>query len=477
MKAMKHRLCLLLMVMALLPSGYAFAQQREVRILAVNDVHATIGVFPQLAALVDSLRAVDPELLVFSAGDNRTGNPLNDKYEIPAYPMVALMNQVGFNGSALGNHEFDVHSLRRLVGLSHFRYICANMHADPSAGINVVPCQVFQVKGLRIGVVGAIQLSPQGLPSTHPDNLQGLTFDDPMKAVERHEWLSQQCDVAILLSHLGYDADQEVAARCPWLDLIIGGHTHTQLKGDERVGDVLITQNKNKFGRVTLITLTVDDDGHVVDKRAEYIDVKKFPKKNAVVAEMVRFFGDNPAFRRVIASAATPFETKEELGCMMCDAYMAATGAEMALQNPGGVRIERLAQGEITVRDVLEMDPFDNQVAVLQLTGKEIVEMMLSYCHGNVVSFPFVGGMRCEITSQKNNPSKIAKVRLKTIDGRKLKMNKKYRVATNNYITATSHIPEGSSQELNVLTTDVIQQYLQEQQTVSYQGVSRLSIR
>ena len=458
---MKRRLCVLLVVMALLPYSYAFAQQREVRILAVNDVHATIGVFPQLAALVDSLRAVDPELLVFSAGDNRTGNPLNDKYDIPAYPMVALMNQVGFNGSALGNHEFDVHSLRRIVGLSHFRYICANMHADASAGINVVPCQVFQVKGLRIGVVGAIQLSPQGLPSTHPDNLQGLTFDDPMKALERHEWLSRQCDVAILLSHLGYDADQEVAARCPWLDVIIGGHTHTQLKGDERVGDVLITQNKNKFGRVTLITLTVDDDGHVVDKRAEYIDVKKFPKKNAVVAEMVRFFGDNPAFRRVIASAATPFET----------------GAEMALQNPGGVRIERLAQGEITVRDVLEMDPFDNHVVVLQLTGKEIVEMMLSYCHGNVVSFPFVGGMRCEVTLQKDKPEKIAKVRLKTIDGRKLKMNKKYRVATNNYITATSHIPEGSAHELNMLTTDVIQQYLQERQTVSYQGISRLSIR
>ena len=77
------------------------AQRREVHILSVNDMHATIDVFPQLAALIDSLRTADPSLLVFSAGDNRTGNPLNDKYEIPAYPMVALMNQGGFNASTL----------------------------------------------------------------------------------------------------------------------------------------------------------------------------------------------------------------------------------------------------------------------------------------------------------------------------------------------------------------------------------------
>ena len=109
----------------ILLSLVSYGQKREVHILATNDMHATIEVFPQLAALIDSLRTEDPSLLVLSAGDNRTGNPLNDKYEISSYPMVALMNMVGFNGSALGNHEFDVHSLSPLIGLSNFRYICA----------------------------------------------------------------------------------------------------------------------------------------------------------------------------------------------------------------------------------------------------------------------------------------------------------------------------------------------------------------
>ena len=134
---MARKLILLWLATALTIVGYA--KKRDIHILSVNDMHATIELFPQLAALADSLRTEDPGLLVFSAGDNRTGNPLNDKYEIPAYPMVALMNQVGFNGSALGNHEFDVHSLSRLVGLSNFRYLCANIFPSDSVNIKTVP--------------------------------------------------------------------------------------------------------------------------------------------------------------------------------------------------------------------------------------------------------------------------------------------------------------------------------------------------
>ena len=78
--------------LALMLAIFVYAEKREIHILAVNDMHAQIEVFPQLAALADSLRTIDPSLLIFSAGDNRTGNPINDKYILPAYPMVALMD-------------------------------------------------------------------------------------------------------------------------------------------------------------------------------------------------------------------------------------------------------------------------------------------------------------------------------------------------------------------------------------------------
>ena len=462
-----------LMWLVLMLAVSVYAEKKEIHILAANDMHAQIEVFPQFAALADSLRTIDPSLLIFSAGDNRTGNPINDKYILPAYPMVALMNQVGFNGSALGNHEFDVHSLKRLIGLSNFRYICANAFPSDSSGIKLVPYQVFDVEALRVGVIGAIQLSPNGIPSTHPDNLEGLSFKPAEEIMPQYEWLSKQCDATILLSHLGYPDDIKIAEKFPWLDLIIGGHTHTQLKGDEVKNGVLITQNRNKLHRVTYITLTVED-GKVVDKKAEYIDVRKYPKTVKVVEEMIRFYNDNPTLRKVLAIADTPFENKEELGCMICDAFMAETESEIAIENPGGVRIETLPQGDITVRDVLEMDPFDNHAVVLTLTGEEIARMMLSYCHNTLHSFPYVGGMTCEITLEKDFPEKINSIKLMTLDGKKLNMKKKYKVVTNNYIPATSEVPKGVAHTLNLETSDIIMSFLEKKEIVNYQGVKRL---
>ena len=462
--------------LALMLAVITYAEKREIHILAANDMHAQIEVFPQLAALADSLRTIDPSLLIFSAGDNRTGNPINDKYILQGYPMVALMNQVGFNGSALGNHDFDALSLKRLIGLSNFRYICANAFPSDSSGIKIVPCQVFDVEGLKVGVIGCIQLNPKGIPSTHPDNLNGISFKPAEEILPQYEYLSKECDATILLSHLGYPDDIKMAEQFPWLDLIIGGHTHTQLNGNEVKNGVLITQNRNKLHRVTYITLTVED-GKVVDKKAEYIDVRKYSKTVKVVEEMARFYNDNPTLRRILAIADTPFEAREELGCMMCDAFMEETGAEIGIVNPGGVRIESHPQGDITVRDVLEMDPFDNHAVVLELTGNEIAHMMLTYCHNTLYSLPYVGGITCEITLEEQFPEKIKCIKLLTLDGKKLNMKKKYKVVTNNYIPATSEIPEGSDHILNLETSDIIMQFLEKKKVVSYQGVSRLKIK
>ena len=452
-----------------------YGQRRDIHILSANDMHAAIWSFPQMAAIADSLREIDPELLIFSAGDNRTGDPINDKYEISGYPMVALMNQVGFNASAVGNHELDVQSLARLTDLSNFRYLCANMTAGPETGIHTVPCQVFDVKGMKVGVVGAIQLTPQGIPSTHPGNVEGLHFQPASEVLASYEWMRRECDAVILLSHLGYEDDCVIADAFPWFDLIIGGHTHTQLKSEEMRNGVLITQNKNKLRRVTHITLTVDS-GRVVSKHSEYINVKNYPRKNKIVEEMVRFFSNNPAFQHVVARAKTPFEVREELGCMVCDALMDYCHAEVAIQNPGGVRIDSLPARDITVRDVLEIDPFNNHAMILELTGSEMVQMMLSYCNHNLSSFPYVGGMRCLLKLDKKNPRLVKSVKLLTPDGKKMDMKRKYRVATNSYVPATSKVPAGSSQLLNILTTDIIMQYLEKQQTVDYLGVRRLEI-
>ncbi len=448
------------------------AQRRDVHILSVNDMHATIEAMPQLAAIADSLRTLYPSLLLFSAGDNRTGNPLSDMYEPSSFPMVALMNQMGFNASALGNHDFDMQSLPKLIGLSNFRYLCANVFPDAASGIRTLPYQTFDVDGVRVGVIGVVQIGNHGIPATHPDNLRGVTFRPAEEVLGQYDWISRQCDATILLSHLGYDDDVKLAKKFPWFDLIIGGHSHTQLDADEPLANgVLITQNRNKLRYATHITLTVDS-GYVVAKKAEYIPVRTFKSRNQLIEAMVHHFSDNASFRRVVARLAAPFENIEEIGCMICDAYVSEGHADIGIQNPGGVRVESMPEGDITVLDVLKMDPFCNMGVEMDLTGKEVLELLNAYSQEIRNRVPYVSGILCEITPESDNDQIVKSLRLLTLDGKPLDMKKTYRVVTNSYVSATTNTlrPE-QVHMMNTGTADMIMHFLEKRRIVNYQGI------
>ncbi len=454
------------------------AQRKEIHILSGNDMHAAIDAFPALADIADSLRTRYPGLLVLSAGDNRTGDPLNDMYDIPAYPMVALMNQVGFDATTLGNHEFDSHpeGLARLIGLSNFSYLCANAHPADSLSMHLLPYKIFDVEGISVGVIGAVQIGTHGLPDTHPDNCQGISFTPVDETVAQYEWLSSKCDVVILLSHNGYENDVETSAKFPWLDVIIGGHTHTQLNGGEMHNGILITQNVNRLKNVTHTTLTIDN-GQVVDKRAELIDVRHWGHQNTVVADMVRFFSNNPTFQRMLTTLEQPLTNAEELGCMMTDAFVEETGADIGIENYGGVRYDSHPAGPFTVSDVLSLDPFGNDAVMMDITGRELHDMLLSCYVNDGNNFPYVSGITCELQMERNDSTKIKRIVLKTPDGKKLNPRNTYRVVTNSYVASITDAPRrDQGHSINRKTADLIISFLEKRPSINYQGVSRKTI-
>jgi len=466
-------LCCLLMA-----SSTLHAERKEVHILSANDMHAAIEFFPQLAAIVDSLRVLYPELLVFSAGDNRTGDPVNDMYKIPAYPMVALMNQIGFDATTLGNHEFDSgpQGLAKLIGLSNFSYLCANVNPRPELGVHLQPCKVFDVEGTKVGVVGAVQLGTHGLPDTHPDNCKGITFSPVDETVAKYQWLRQQCNVVIMLSHNGYEADVESSAKFPWIDLIIGGHTHTQLDGGEMHNGVFITQNANKLKKITHTTLVLED-GKLVEKKAENINVRDWKGKNEIVADMVAKFNSNPYFQHVLTTVEQPFTTAEELGCMMCDAFVAETGADVAIENFGGVRYDTHDKGPFTVADVLKLDPFNNDAIFMEITGEELRQMLISCYDNDMNLFPFVSGLQCEV-QYDDDKNQVKKLTLKTLDGKKFDLKKKYKVVTNSYVASITDAPrQDQGHNLNKQTAGLLISYLEKQSSINYQGVKRIHVK
>ena len=464
----KILLASLLMLLTLTASAQ---ERRELHILSTNDMHAAIEQFPRLGFVADSLRALYPDLLILSAGDNRSGDPINDMFEIPAYPMVALMNQVGFHATAVGNHEFDSnqYGLAKLIGLSAFSTLCANMEPDPKFNMHVKPYQLFDCGGISVGVLGITALGSLGTPESHPARMTDIKFMDPLETIKKYEFLRKQCDVVLLLSHLGYKDDVKFSAQLPWVDIIVGGHSHTQLDGGEIHNGILITQNMKSLPFATHSTLVLEGN-KIVEKKAERIAVAGKGEVNNTIAALVQYFSENPAFKRVLAVAETPFACKEELGCLMCDAYIVETGADFSYQNAGGVRIESHPAGDLTMGEVMMVDPFQNAAVELNVTGKELSDMLISCYDNDNQRFPYVSGMTCEITLNPADKT-IKKLVIFDKDGKKLNLKKTYRVVSNSYsvaVSPTNRHDEGHS--LGITTPDLIKSYLEHLGRVSYEG-------
>lgn len=463
----------------LLGLSSAFAN-KEVHVISANDMHANIQRMPRLAAIVDSMRALYPSLLVLSAGDNRTGEPLNDMYHIPAYPMVALMNQIGFTATALGNHEFDggVQNLGQLIGSSNFSYLCCNIRPVPEWGIYTKPYQIYDVNGVRVGIIGVVQLGMRGTPDTHPNNVVGLKFEPVNESIEHYSWLRDQCDVIILLSHIGIDDDEALSQNMSWLDLIVGGHTHTQLTPCAAPHGVVITQNINRLERVTHTTITLDDNNKVDHIGCENIEVGDGGRVNEIVQLMVDHFGNNPDFKRVLGQNLEPISKYEEFGCLMADAYRAQGGADVGFVNYGGVRIETFPAGPFTVNDALSLDPFQNDAVLLELTGEELRQMLISCYYHDRNRLPVTSGVLCRITYDKRDKKQIKDLKLLTPDGKKFNMKKTYKVVTNNFVPSITDSPgHDRGKALNYQTAQMIIDYVDSVRSFNYKGCVRAIVR
>lgn len=467
---------LLIFAVAALLAASGMAQTKHISILSVNDMHAAIENFPKFAALADSLKKVDPELIILSAGDNRTGNPYNDMYAIPSYPMTALMNAVGFKASALGNHEWDnkIDGLRTQMALSSFPYLCSNVELPDSINLPIAPYKFFTVNGVRVGILGAIQTSVLGIPDSHPNNLKGLKFTPHDEVIPNYKWMRDQCDVLLLLSHDGYEDDVETANKFGWFDAIIGGHTHTKVQNNDIHNGVLVTQAKNKLSFATLTKMDIEN-GKVTCKTSELIDVKAFSSENKDIAKLVDLFSQNEKLKEKVVDVDRDFQGWEELGNMMCDAILNETGSEVSLQNGGGVRFETFPAGPMLVEDILKLDPFGNEAVVYEMTGKEIADLIQNCFYTDEKQVPYVGGITYEMTINKSmEPTGI---KIKMADGSKFDMKRKYKFVTNSYVSSivtSKHADPGTSTYRPC--SDLMLDYLPKQGHIDYQGTHRATI-
>ena len=445
---------------------------KVVAVLSVNDMHAAIDQMPQFAGLVDSLRGVYPDLLVFSAGDNRTGNPINDQYDPTNYPMIALMNEVGFDLSAVGNHEFDggIEGLQRNIEDAHFPFLCANLVIPNKVKLDVQPYAILNNQGLNIAVVSIVETRASGIPGAHPMHFKDISFEKGIDVLPDYMFLRNKADVFILLSHLGFEEDVDVAMRFPEFDAILGGHSHTFVETPQKHNGVMVTQAGSSLKYATLVLFTVQRD-KVTEVKAQNFDVQHFSKKNAKVKSLLDSFNSNKSFSEALATAITPFEDREELGCLVTDAIRSVSGADFAFNNTGGIRIDRLKTGPITVKDVYNIDPFNNDVIVYTMKGKQLEHFIMETYKKNGRYPSFVSGMTYTVNTDYDGYPKSVEI---IPDKGRFSKDATYKVSMNSYMASTlrfESLDDGESQYMT--SEEMVIMYLRQQKTVSYKGVRR----
>ncbi|MBL7717998.1 MAG: metallophosphoesterase [Flavipsychrobacter sp.] len=240
---------------------------QRLTILHTNDVHSRLEPFPMdggkyegqggvaaRAALIKQIRAEQEHVLLFDAGDIFQGTPYFNLYK--GEPEIKALSLMGYDAVTMGNHDFDagVEGFAKQLPHANFPVLTANYDFNHTAlEGKTLPYTTIKKGGLKIGVFG-LGVELRGLVS---DNCFGNTkYNDPLpvaKQISERLKKDEKCDMVICLSHLGYEyennkvSDKIIAAETEYIDLVIGGHTHTFLDAptvvkNKRGTDVLVNQ-------------------------------------------------------------------------------------------------------------------------------------------------------------------------------------------------------------------------------------------
>lgn len=445
----------LLSLLSLLSLTIAFSDD-TVTILHTNDMHShvepsavgttTLGGYARLATLVAKYRATDPHPLLVNAGDTFQGTFYFNVYE--GLADAALMNYIGFQGMAVGNHEFD----RGPAVLAAFArqlncpLLSANLDVrdEPTLKGLVLPRTIVNADGVRVGLIGCTTEELPTISSSGPNVKISSVVPAVQAAVYR--LASEGVNKVVVLSHCGYDVEVAMASQLRGVDVIVGGHSHTLL-GNPGAGlpkgagpyptvckgadgkTVLVVQAWEWMKVLGRIKVTFDDGGDVKG----WADAAPIPAdagvaEDPVAKSMIAAFQRPIAatMNEVVGTAAAPLN-RGAVGSLIANAMLEATssaGAVAAFINAGGVRAD-LAAGKLTYGALISVQPFGNTLVVLELSGAELLSALQ---HGEDS-----GGGRLVPSSGTSYKVADGKVSDVQIAGAALDPSKRYLVTLNNF--------------------------------------------
>ena len=434
---MKKRLlsCIVCICMVLCSLNAAtFAKDSEtIVILYENDVHCAVEGYSKLAAMKNELKSEYEYVGVVSSGDFVQGGTLGavSKGEY----IVELMNLVGYDAIALGNHEFDytISRLTELYELSETKYISCNFAKIGEEKTYFEPYTIVSYGDVDIAYIGII--TPETITSARPSQFRNengeiiYTFNESRLYELVQESIDEAtengADYVIALSHIGYDESGElndvtdVIENTDGLDVVLDAHSHSVIEEkivkDKSGDDVLLSSTGTGFENIGKLTIAngefdtelvktetytktdADVDAYIAEINESYAELG-----NRKIGESkVELITHNEEGARLVRTAET------NLGNLCSDALFFVTNADVSYVNGGGLRAP-IKSGDMTFNDIYSVFPFNNRIVTAEITGQVLLDMlemsMISYPQEDG-AFPHMSGITFSVN--KSIPSSI----------------------------------------------------------------------
>ena len=415
-------------------TGVVYAKDNDtIVILYENDVHCAVEGYSKLAAMKNELLETHTNVGVVSVGDFVQGGTLGavSKGEY----IVNLMNKVGYDAIALGNHEFDYQlpRLNELNAMSNTKFISCNFQKIGEDKSYFEPYTIVSYGNVDVAYIAIT--TPETINSSSPAQFKNdkgeliYTFNESklydivqtnINAAE-----TAGADYVIALSHIGYDesgnlADiTDVIENTDGFDVVLDAHSHSVIEEkvikDKSGDDVLLTSTGTKFeyiGKLTIKNGAFD---------TELVEVESYTKTDPVVDAYITEINENYAQlgNRKIGESKVEFITHDKdgnrlvrnaetnLGNFCSDALRVMTGADMSFVNGGGLRAP-MESGDITFNDIFSVFPFNNQIVTAEISGQiliDFLEMAVMNYPEEDGSFPHMSGVTFSVN--KSIPTSV----------------------------------------------------------------------
>jgi len=407
-------------------------------VVFLGDSHSNLSRASRAATIYKMAKKVSPKAITIHTGDALVGTPL---YTVGGKGLaeMKILKAMGVEIFVPGNHDLDgglAPFLRAMDVNKKMAVICANWKMTGPAAKRIKPYVIREIDGHKVAVIGlSVNPDDYGNPSSR------IKYEDPVETLSRiiPEIKAKEEPEAILVaSHLGIWHDKHLAGYFPDVNAWIGGHSHTPTYYPDRrthpdLSSSYIMHSGADFQKVGVLALGMKD-GKAIGKSGGLIGINESVEPDASVERISRPLRKKlEKYSNVLVTLSNVVSGRKskgadtKLGNMITDMLREELEPkygfiDLAVFNRTGLRAS-LPKGEVTLGNVFELFPFGNTACVVELTGKQVQEMLDNSANrrGDAVS-----GVTYTIREGKAINVKI--------NGKKISARKTYKIATNSYM-------------------------------------------